>query len=114
MTTIAHRILLRALAPTLLLAGLATTHAAEPVPGYPRVNEVNQRLDNQQRRIDAGVASGTITPMQAARDEKRDAAIAQRASVDEARHGGHLTAAQARRLNHAENRNSRAIRRQKH
>ena len=114
MSTIAHRILLRALAPALLLAGLATAQAAEPVPGHPRVNEVNQRLDNQQRRIDAGVANGTITPAQTARDEKREAAIAQRASVDEARHGGHLTAAQTRRLNHAEHRTSRAIHRQKH
>lgn len=114
MTTISRRTLLCMLAPTVLLAGLATAQAADSVPGHPRVNEVNRRLDHQQQRIDAGVAAGTITPAQAARDEKREAAIAQRASVDEARHGGHLTAAETRRLNRAENRNSRAIHRQKH
>ncbi|HEU4662784.1 MAG TPA: hypothetical protein VFS55_02005 [Dokdonella sp.] len=113
MTTIARHIL-RRLAPSLLIVGLATAQAAEPVPGHPRVNEVNQRLDRQQQRIDAGVADGTITPAQAARDEKRAAAIAQRASVDEARHGGHLTAGETRRLNRAEHRNSRAIHRQRH
>lgn len=111
MNTIARRALLSALVSSLLLAGIAS---AQTVPGHPRVNEVDQRLDNQQQRIDNGLAKGTMTPTQAARDEKRDASIAQRASVDEARHGGHLTRAETRRLNRAENRNSRAIYRQKH
>lgn len=109
------KILIRTLSASFVLAVLcaASAHATEPVPGHPRVNEVDQRLDNQQRRIDAGVADGTITPAQAARDERRDAAIAERASAAEARHGGHLTAGETRRLNRAENRNSRAIHRQR-
>lgn len=86
----------------------------DTVPGHPRVNEVNQRLDNQQRRIDNGVSNGTIAPRQAARDEKHVANIAQRASVDEAKHNGHLTAAETKRLNRAENRNSKRIYKQKH
>ncbi|WP_447738652.1 hypothetical protein [Rhodanobacter soli] len=85
-----------------------------PVPAHPRVNEVNKRIDNQQQRIDKGVANGTVTPQQAARDERRDAHIAQRESADEAKHNGHLTRAETRRLNRAENRNSRAIHRQRH
>ena len=113
MNTTARRALMSAFVSSLLLAGIASAQTA-PVPGHPRVNEVDHRLDNQQQRIDNGVAKGTMTPMQAARDEKRDASIAQRASVDEARHGGHLTRAETRRLNRAENRNSRAIHRQKH
>ncbi len=83
------------------------------VPGHQRVNEVNNRIDNQQTRTQKGIANGTITGKQAANDEKRDANIAQRASVDEAKHHGHLTRREDRNLNHAENRNSRHIRRQR-
>ena len=93
----------------------ATTATAQDtsVPGHPRVNEVNQRVDNQQNRTAHGIANGTITGKQAANDERRDANIAQRESADEAKHNGHLTKAEDRRLNHAENRNSRHIRRQR-
>jgi hypothetical protein len=114
--TLARLALLAFIAPSALLADpvYAQSNDVAPVPGHPRVNEVNQRLDNQQRRIDAGVANGTITPTQAARDERRNEAIAQRASVDEARHNGHLTAGETRRLNRAENRTSHRIYRQKH
>ncbi|HTD28763.1 MAG TPA: hypothetical protein VK660_05190 [Xanthomonadaceae bacterium] len=85
-----------------------------PVPGHPRVNEVNQRLDNQQKRIDRGVASGKINAKQEARDEKQDANIAQRESADEAKHGGHLTKGEQQRLNKSENQDSRRIHKQKH
>lgn len=87
---------------------------AAAVPGHPRVNEVNQRIDHQQARTAKGVAEGTITPRQAANDARRETNIAQRESAAEARHHGHLTRAETRRLNRAENRNSRAIHRQRH
>jgi hypothetical protein len=92
----------------------AQAMAQDPtVPGHPRVNEVNHRINNQQRRTDNRVANGTITAKQAANDERRDANIAQRTSADEARHNGHLTRREDKNLNHAENRNSRKIRRQR-
>jgi hypothetical protein len=87
---------------------------AQTVPDHPRVNEVNQRLDNQQARINQGVVNGTMNNRQAARDEKHDANIAKRESVDEAKHNGHLTKGEQNRLNRSENRNSRHIYRQKH
>jgi hypothetical protein len=87
---------------------------AQTVPDHPRVNEVNQRLDNQQARINQGLANGTMTGKQAARDEAHDANIAKRESVDEAKHNGHLTKGEQQRLNRSENRNSRRIYRQKH
>lgn len=94
--------------------GCASVSAQDTtVPGHPRVNEVNQRINNQQARTSAGVAKGTVTATQAARDEQHDANIAQRASADEARHNGHLTKAETTHLNHAENRNSRHIRHQR-
>lgn len=87
---------------------------AQTVPDHPRVNEVNQRLDNQQNRINQGVTNGTMTEKQAARDEAHDANIAKRESVDEAKHGGHLTKAEQNHLNKSLNKNSRHIYKQKH
>ena len=58
------------------------------VPGHPRVNEVNNRLDNQQNRINNGLANGTMTQKQAARDETHDANIARRDSVARPGAGG--------------------------
>jgi hypothetical protein len=87
---------------------------AQTVPDHPRVNEVNQRLDNQQARVNQGLANGTMTGKQAAHDEAHDANIAKRESVDEAKHNGHLTKGEQRRLNRSENRNSRRIYNQKH
>jgi hypothetical protein len=95
-------------------AVMAQSSSAPTVPGHPRVNEVNKRLDNQQSRTQAGVAKGQVNARQEARDEKHDANIAQRASVDEARHHGHLTRREHKNLNRAENRNSRRIRKQRH
>jgi hypothetical protein len=90
------------------------TPAQTDVPGHPRINEVNNRLDNQQNRINNGLKNGTMTNKQADRDETRDANIARRESVDEAKNGGHLTKQEQNNLNKSENRNSRAIYRQKH
>ena len=99
----------------LCCAGFGSSLAtAQDVPDHPRVNEVNQRLDNQQARINQGLANGTMTGKQAARDEAHDANIAKRESVDEAKHNGHLTKGEQNRLNRSENRNSRRIYRQKH
>lgn len=83
------------------------------VPGHPRVNEVNNRLSNQQNRTQAGVADGQLNAKQTARDEKQDSNIAQRESADEAKHGGHLTKGEDKRLNRSENRDSKRIRRQR-
>ncbi len=91
---------------------LAQTEPA-PVPGHPNVNEVNQRQANQQNRIQNGVADGQINAKQEARDEQHASNISARESHDEAEHGGHLTKGETQRLNHAQNRNSRQIHRQR-
>lgn len=107
-----RRVVAAAFVVSTAIAATAMAQTAD-VPGHPRVNEVNQRVDNQQNRINNGLANGTMNGKQAARDEKRDANIAQRTSADEAKHNGHLTKKETRNLNHAENRNSRDIHRQK-
>ena len=84
------------------------------VPGHPRINEVNNRLANQQNRIDNGLKNGTMSHAQAQRDDQRDENIARRESNDEARHDGHLTKQEQHNLNRSENANSKKIYKQKH
>src|SRR5579863_7530146 len=60
-------------------------------PGHPRVNEVNNREQNQQNRIANGVQNGTMTPGQAARVENREQHIENQEKLDMAAHNGHLT-----------------------
>lgn len=100
-----------------LASGAVMAQSATPdqtVPGHGRINEVNKRVDNQQDRIQNGVAKGQINAKQAARDEAHTTNIAQRESVDEAKHNGHLTKREQHNLNKSENRNSRRIRKQRH
>jgi len=98
-----------------LVSGAAMAQDANQAndPGHPRVNEVNQRLDNQQNRIQKGVADGQINAKQEARDEQHDANIAQRESADQAKNGGHLTKQEQRNLNKSENKNSNHIHKQR-
>jgi hypothetical protein len=111
------RPLLSLAAALLLTGGLSTAafaQAATVVPGHPRVNEVDQRLTNQQNRINAGVADGQVSEKQAAHDATRDAKIATQASKDEAANGGHLTKGEQHRLNRRLNHNSGKIYKQRH
>lgn len=97
-------------AATLISAG---AFAEDNIPGHPRVNEVNQRIERQEHRIEAGEASGRITEKQAARDERFLEHKEQRLSKDEAKHNGHITRAEQRRLNKGLNKNSHRIHRQR-
>jgi len=78
-------------------------------PGHPRVNEVNTREANQQKRIGNGVAKGTLTSKQATNLEKRETAVQNREQADMAKHNGHLTKAEQRGINRQQNRISRSI-----
>ncbi|GAB3783788.1 hypothetical protein ISP14_08975 [Dyella agri] len=94
-------------------AAMAQAAPQTDVPGHPRVNEVNNRLENQQDRIQAGVKDGQLNAKQATRDETRDNNIAARESADEAKHNGHLTKKEQRNLNKSLNKDSRQIHRQR-
>jgi opacity protein-like surface antigen len=107
-----------ALLAAMLVTGVATAASAQTVtdtqvPGHPRINEVDQRLQNQQNRIDQGVANGQINAKQEARDEARDAKVSQELSADEAKHNGHITKAEQNKMNRQLNRNSEKIKDQR-
>ena len=82
-------------------------------PGHPRVNEVNRREANQQKRIGNGVANGKLTSKQATNLEKRETAVQNREQADMAKHNGHLTKAEQRGINRQQNRISRSIKHDK-
>jgi len=102
--------------PMALAAGsmlaFGTAHAQDSgvvEPGHPRVNEVNQRLDNQQQRIQNGIEQGTVTPGEAKRLESSEGRIQKEEAVDMSKHNGHLTKAEQQKLNRQENRVSGRI-----
>jgi hypothetical protein len=106
----------------LMLAGSAsaqtsTTSGAGPGvvdPGHPRVNEVNKREANQQKRIVNGVNSGKLSAQQTANLEKREASVQRREKRDMAKNNGHLTKAEQKGINRQQNRISKSIYKDKH
>lgn len=97
-----------------MLSSPVMAQTNEPDPGHPRINEVDQRLENQQNRVNNGVHDGQINGRQAARDEHRDARVQHQMSRDEAKHGGHITKREQHHLNHELNHNSHDIHHQRH
>ncbi len=73
---------------------------------------IRDRQENQEQRIENGVASGQLTGREAARLERQDARIDRRA--ERARADGVVTPGEGARLTRQQNRASRHIYRQKH
>jgi ribosomal protein S20 len=97
-----------------ILASAGTAFAqSTPDPGHPRVNEVQQRIDNQQNRVDRGVSDGQINAQQAARDDAKLSREQNSLNQDEAKDGGHITKGEQRNLNKRLNKGSKQIHRQR-
>jgi len=94
--------------PALMLAFTAPVFAADPTatPG------IDQRLQNQEKRIDQGVNSGALTGREAARMERREAKI--EGDVARAKADGKVTPQERKRLNRELDNQSRNIHREKH
>ena len=107
-------LILKALAPVALFSTLALTSAAQAAPPvYHGPHSINHRQTEQQKRIDQGIHSGSLTPREAGHLEYRAARIARQEGHDRAT-GGRFTYAERRRIEREENASSRAIYRQKH
>ena len=76
---------------------------------HPRRAEVNQRLNNQDKRINQERKEGEITKAQAQKLHKEDHQIRQEERAMAAQHGGHLTKQEQKTLNQQENAVSRQI-----
>jgi hypothetical protein len=96
------------------LIGSASAFAQSADPGHPRVNEVQQRIDNQQSRVDQGISDGQINAKQAAHDDAKLAREQNSLNKDEAKNGGHITKAEQNNLNKRLNKGSKQIYKQRH
>lgn len=107
------------------LVALPALAQPAPVPaGAPAVNpgstanappgQVQGRFNDQQQRIDQGLASGQLTGREAARDESHLRYDERERNRDLRANGGHLTPAEKVQLNRQLNHNSRRIYNTKH
>ncbi len=76
---------------------------------HPRRDQVNDRLENQNRRIHQDVKEGEITRAQAARLHREDRVIRREEHVMSKLNNGHITPAEQKALNQQENAVSRQI-----
>ena len=81
------------------------------VKNHPRRSEVNQRLNNQNRRIHHKVKDGDMSKRQAHNLHRKDHQIRREERRMASRHGGHITRHEQQRLNRQENHMSRKIHR---
>ncbi len=101
-----------------LLLGVSVLPAIAQAQGSPmkhyRKPGVNHRVNSELYRINKGVQGGKLTAGQASRFDAREARIEAKAAHDRARHGGRLTIAEKRNLEHNLSVTSRKIARAKH
>jgi hypothetical protein len=77
-------------------------------------NEVGDRRYNQQQRISNGIASGQMSPSEAAKVEGKEQSINKQVAADRAANGGKLTPQEKQNINHRQNNASRQIYNEKH
>ena len=98
-------------------AQTANTSGAGPGqvdPGHPRVNQVNRRETNQQKRIANGVKNGQLTPAETRRLERGEKRLQNNEKRLMAKDNGHLTKKDQRQLNREANHMSARIAKDKH
>jgi hypothetical protein len=88
--------------------------AGQVDPGHPRVNQINQREQNQQNRIANGIKNDKLTPGQTARLERGEQRLQNNEKRDMAKDNGHLTKQNQRQLNKEANHMSNKIYKDKH
>jgi hypothetical protein len=93
------------------IANISMAQDGNFAKNHPRRAEVNQRLNNQDRRINRDLRNGDISRRQANRLHQRDHQIRREERRMAYRHDGHITRREQNRLNRQENHMSRRIRR---
>jgi hypothetical protein len=96
----------------LIAATLAAVFAAPLLAQTTSTPRIDQRQQNQERRIEQGEKSGSLNPREAGRLERGQARVQK--MEDKAAGDGKVTAKERARLEHAQNKQSRRIYRQKH
>jgi uncharacterized membrane protein YebE (DUF533 family) len=93
---------------------LAVLITAVTLPAFAQTATpgIDRREANQERRIDQGVATGQLTPRETAKLEKGQVHVDKLEA--KAKADGVVTAQERQRIQHAQNAQSRKIKRQKH
>ena len=96
---------------TVFVLGTAASAMAESTwdKEHPRREQVNKRLNNQNRRINQEVKEGEMSKAKAAKLHKEDRQIRQEERDMAAQNGGHITKQEQRTLNQQENKVSKQI-----
>lgn len=97
-----------------LLSGVVLCAALVPMTSLAAPRQVNQRLENQQDRINQGIKSGELTRKEAGNLEAKDARIKNNERFDRKQDNGKLTPADRKSLNKQLNKASRNIYKDKH
>jgi hypothetical protein len=93
-----------AIAALFAFATASTAHAEDKwQKDHPRRTEVNQRLKNQDKRINHEVKDGQISKGQAAALHHDDHQVRQEERDMASQNGGHITKQEQKTLNHQEN-----------
>ncbi len=98
-----------------LLSGAVLCAALVPMTSVAAPRQtVNQRLENQQDRINQGLKSGELTRTEAGNLEAKEARVKNNERFDRKQDNGKLTPAQRKSLNKRLNKASRDIYKDKH
>lgn len=93
----------KALSVTLLTLFVAGTAVSAMAADHPRREQVNERLHNQNKRINKERKEGEISQKQANKLHREDRQIRKEENAMAAQHGGHITKQEQRKLNRQEN-----------
>ena len=88
--------------------------AQTAAPADENEGKIAQRKEHQQARIAQGVKSGSLTPGETARLEKRESNLNKETRADRKANDGKLTAAEKQQVNHQQNKMSKSIYNDKH
>ena len=96
------------LVSSVLIQGLGFADSTKE-KNHPRRDQVNDRIENQDKRISKEVKEGEITKQQAKELRKKDKNIRQEERSMARQDGGHLNKGEQRNLNQQLNQNSKEI-----
>jgi hypothetical protein len=97
---------------TIIIAAVAAAFALPAAAQTQSTPRIDQRQQNQERRIDQGVKSGQLTGKEAVKLEKGQARVQK--MENKATADGKVTAKERRRIEQAQDKQSRRIYKQKH
>ena len=99
------RKMLKVAVVSVALVGIAGTALADTTwqKNHPRREQVNKRLNNQNKRIHQDVKNGTLTKAQAGALHKQDRQVRQEERDMASQNGSHITKGEQKVLNGQEN-----------